>query len=111
MQIIKCTNSDKPNTEKYIMKINNQEIGFGYLIETEINPIEIFINEDQRSNGYGKLLFAKLLQICKEKGLKVLFFELKNEDYRMIIIITSLGARHIGTNYGINKFVLPVNLE
>lgn len=111
MQIYKCKESDKEKSEKYIFKDGEKEIGIGYFIENEINPIYIFINEEYRSNGYGKRLFLQMIKVAKDHGLKVLMFEIKNENYRIINIIASFGALNIGTSNGIQKWVLPISLR
>lgn len=108
MKILKCAQSDKANSEKYLLMDGDRQIGYGYIIETEMNPIEIFVNEEERSNGYGKLLFKNLIQIAKENGKNALFFEIKRENYRFTNIVSSSGARRIGTNDGITKWVLPL---
>ena len=51
MKILKCAQSDKANSEKYLLMDGDRQIGYGYIIETEMNPIEIFVNEEERSNG------------------------------------------------------------
>ena len=108
MTILKCDKSDKENAEKYILKNGEKEIGYGYFINREINPIEIFINEEERSNGYGKLLFAKMLQVAKEKGLKALIFKIKDENYRFSNIVSTSGALHISSSDGETKWALPI---
>lgn len=108
MELLKCETSDIENTEKYILKDNDKELGYGYIISAEINPIEIFIYEKERSNGYGKLLFSKLLQILKEKGTKLLTFDLPEEQYRMINIVSSFGGRYISIKNGVKRYILPV---
>ena len=108
MELLKCETSDIENTEKYILKDGEKEIGYGYIKGVEINPIEIFIYENERSNGYGKLLFSKLLEIIKEKEAKLLTFDLPEEQYRMIKIIAYSGGRYIYIKNGVRRYILPI---
>lgn len=108
MQIVKCKESDKENSIKYLLTQDNKEIGCGYIFAREINPIEIYIIEEMRSNGYGKLLFTKLLQIVYDSGRINLVFDIELQNYRMNNILSSLGAQHVGTNDEKNRWVIPV---
>ena len=108
MIIYKCEKSDKNDAEKYELKNGEQVIGFAYYFGTEINPIEIYVNENERSNGYGKLLFAKMLEVAKEKGAKSLFFQIEDNNYIVSNIVSSAGAIHLSSTDGITKWVLPI---
>lgn len=108
MQIYKCKNSDREDMEKYILKDGDTQLGYAYFKQEKINPIEIFIDEDKRSQGFGKELFVQMVKIAKEKGLNSLMFEIKNENYRMINIIASFGGVPLGTFNGIQKWMLPI---
>lgn len=108
MDIIKCDMSDRINSDKYILQDNEKQIGYGYIIDSEINPIDIFINEEERSNGYGELLFSQLLKIIKQDNKKPLIFEVKKTNYRISNIISKLGALHITTIEDKNRWVFPL---
>ena len=108
MQIVKCKESDKENSIKYLLTQDNKEIWCGYIFAREINPIEIYIIEEMRSNGYGKLLFTKLLQIAYDSGRVNLVFDIELQNYKMNNILSSLGAQHIGKNEEKNRWVIPV---
>lgn len=108
MHIIKCIESDKENSTKYLLKKDDKEIGHGYIFSRLVNPIEIYINEKAQSNGYGKMLFTKLLQIIYDGGKTNLVFEIEIQNYKMNNILSSLGGRHVGTNNGKNRWVMPV---
>ena len=108
MELIELKTSDKENSVKYLLKSNDNEIGYGYIFAKEINPIEIYIYENYQSNGYGKLLFNSLLNILKNKGLKGILFEIDESNYRFINIIGQAGAREFGRNSPIIKFVLKL---
>ena len=104
LQIERC----EQDTSKYSLKLDGKEIGYGCIYVREINPIEIYIDEQYRSNGYGKYLFAQLLLIAKERGVVGMIFEVTEENYRFITIIGQAGAKQIGKNGAIIKFVLKI---
>ncbi len=108
MELLKCQKSDKENAEKYILKDGEKELGYGYIYNTNVNPVEIFVYEALRSNGYGKILFSKLIQILKEKGIKIIEFEIPEENYRMTNIISSFGGHYSSIKNGIRRYVFPI---
>lgn len=108
MRIEKFENSDKENSEKYILLNEDKQIGYGYILSQEVNPIEIYIDEKERSNGYGKFLFQNLLQIVKEGNKKALVFDLTKDQYRVANIIASLGAMKVETLANSVKWILPL---
>lgn len=111
MQVYKCEKSDRENAEKYIFKDGEKELGYGYFMQTEINPIDIFIHEEFRSKGYGKELFLQMIKVAKDHGVKAMMFQIGIENYRIINIIASFGALNIGTSDGIQKWVLPIDFK
>ena len=96
MELIELQTSDKENSVKYLLMLTNNEIGYGYIFDRETNPIEIYIDEKHRSNGYGKIFFNSLLKILKNKGLKGVLFKVDRNNYRFINIIQNAGAFEIG---------------
>lgn len=98
MEIIKSDKSDKENSYKYVLKVQDKQIGFGYIFHREINPIEIYIDKEYQSNGYGKFLFNALVKEAKSQGLKGMIFELNENQYRFITIILQAGAAQISKN-------------
>ena len=105
LQIVRCDHAD---FNKYLLKRDGKEIGYGYIFDRETNPIEIYIHEQYRSYGYGKYLFSQLLKIAKEWGVTGMLFEVEESNYRFITILGQSGAKHIGKNDGIIKFVLKI---
>ena len=93
---------------RYSLKLDGKEIGYGYIYDREINPIEIYIDEQYRSNGYGKYLFSQLQQIAKERGVGGMIFEVAEANYRFIAIIGQVGAKQIGKNGAAVKFILKI---
>lgn len=108
MEILRVNVSDKENSLKYVLKIQDIEIGCGYIFNREINPIEIYIYEEYQSNGYGKILFKALLEIVKEQGVMGMIFELEEYQFRFINIISQSGALQIGRNDSKIKYLLKI---
>lgn len=106
LQIVRC---DQCDPIRYSLRLEDIEVGYGYVFDRKNNPIEIYIHEQYRSNGYGKYLFAQLLQILKERGVVGVTFEAAEENYRFITIIGQAGAQQIGKVDKIIKFVLKIS--
>ena len=108
MELIELEMSDKENSVKYVLIVNSEEVGYGYIFNRETNPIEVYIDDNYQSNGYGKLLLNSLLNILKEKGLKGVTFKLDENDYRFINIIKQAGAVEVGRQFPDIKFIIKL---
>lgn len=108
MANIKSEKSDKENSYKYVLIVQDKQIGFGYIFKRETNPIEIYIDKEYQSNGYGKFLFNALAKEAKNQGLKGMIFELNENQYRFINIISQVGAVQIGKNKDKVKLILKL---
>ena len=120
MEFIKVNNeivnelniNDTNEKEVYILKINNQIVGFGYILtnpQKENNIISFFIKKEHQSNGYGTILFKNLLNIIKEKGHKKIELTIEKENYKTINIIEKFNGIHISTNMNLVKYIIPIN--
>ncbi|MBR4270493.1 MAG: GNAT family N-acetyltransferase [Clostridia bacterium] len=109
MKILQTKISDKENSIKYVLDIDGEIVGCGYIINRDINPIEVYIDKQHQSNGYGKSLFLSLLDIVRQRGVKGMIFELPDEQYRFKNIILQAGAEQLGRNDGLCKFILKIN--
>ena len=108
MENIKSEKSDRENSYKYVLEVQDKQIGFGYIFNREINPIEIYIDKQYQSNGYGKFLFNELIKEAKNQGMEGMIFELNENQYRFINIILQAGAMQFGKNKDTVKFVLKL---
>lgn len=52
----------------YKLVKDEQTIGFGTINKDRENAFYIFINEEERGKGYGKILFSKILDESKNIG-------------------------------------------
>ncbi len=108
MKVVKTKISDKDNSVKYLFKVEDEEVGHGYIFNREVNPIEVYIDEQFQSNGYGKKLFKVLLKEIKDKGIKGIIFSISNEQQRFANIISQAGAVEVSRNGKITEYVLKI---
>lgn len=106
MELVELKVSDKENSVKYKLVSEDKELGYGYIFDRETNPIEVFVEKEYRSNGYGKLLFNSLLKILKSKGLKGTIFVIDVENFSMLNIIKQAGAVELSRNLDDIKLLL-----
>ena len=94
LKIVKLNVSDKENSDKYVLKFNEKEIGYSYIFhEAKNNNIYIFINQDNRSNGFGSFLFGEMLKIIKSSKLSHLFFDIEKPNYSANNIIAKFNGQ------------------
>lgn len=106
MELVELKISDKENSVKYALMVNGKNVGSGYIFSRETNPIEIYIEENFRSNGYGKYLFNSLVKILKDRGVKGAIFESNKDNLRFINIIKQAGAKEISRQMPKVRFVI-----
>ncbi len=108
MELLKLKISDKQNSVKYLLKKDSITIGCGYVFNREINPIEIYIDEKNQSNGYGKLLFNDLIKVLKKGKTPGAIFELPQTNFKMVNIISQAGGVQIFQNKDTIKFIIKL---
>lgn len=108
MELVELKVSDKEKSVKYKLMSSGKEVAHGYIFSRETNPIEIYVEKDYQSNGYGKLLFNSLVNVLKKKGLKGLIFQLDESNFKIINIIKKYGAVEISRNMTEIKFLLKL---
>lgn len=66
INFIKVPISDKENTNKYFLNTETEELGYAYINPSNsINNVYFFIHPQYRSNGFGTLLFSKIIAELK----------------------------------------------
>ena len=94
LKILKLNVSDKENSDKYVLKFNEKEIGYSYIFhEAKNNNIYIFINQENRSNGFGSFLFGEMLKIIKSSKLSRLFFDIEKPNYSANNIVAKFNGQ------------------
>ena len=108
MQVLQLDSSDKENSTKFVIEIDNKEVGFGYLFEKDVNPIEIYVEKEHQSNGYGKALFKTILEVAKKRNIKGMIFEVEESQFQFQNIIMQLGAKQISKKNNTIKYILQI---
>ena len=87
---------------------DNKTIGYGTINKDEKNLIYIFIEENLRGNGYGKILFSKMLEEIKKEGHKDIIVQFKINNIPMLKIVENNGGLNLSTEEGIFKYLIPI---
>lgn len=108
MEIVKANTSDQEDSIKYLLTFQGKEVGYGYLFDRAINPIEIYITKEYQSNGCGKFLFQYLAEVMKKQGDTGMIFELTKDQIRFQNIIMQAGAVQVGAYKDKIKYILKL---
>jgi len=101
INLIKVNEGEKPNLQPekydYCYKLvdGNQPLGYGTINKDKENGLFIFINKEQRGNGYGKILFSKMLDETKNKGCDEVKITFSKENIPMLKIATDNGGKQM----------------
>ena len=104
----KIINNLKEDADAYVLEKYKNIIGYGVVSVDNNNIIEVFIKEEYRSNGYGKLLFGKMLEVLKIKKYKEVTLTIKKDNYRIKNIISYYGGKQLYTNNEEESYILPI---
>ena len=85
----------------YIFKLDDKKIGYGIITDNKDDLIKIYIDEEYRSNGYGKKFFGKMLGLINS-NVKV-----KTDNEHMICIIKYYKGVELTRLNGIVSFGIP----
>lgn len=85
-------NLDREYEQYYKLIKDNQEIGYGTINKDKENAFYIYINEEQRGKGYGKILFSKILEESKGMGWTEPKITFEKENIPMTKIAVDNGA-------------------
>ena len=87
--------------EVYELIKDDLKVGYCIINKDPKDQIKLFIDEDYRSNGYGKLFFKKVLDMFNEDVF------VKTNNRRMINIIIYNNGKELYRENGINYYVIP----
>lgn len=87
----------------YLFKVDGKKVGYGFTTNISDDMIKIYIDEEYRSNGYGKILFGKMLELfdCDVK--------LKTSNKHMYNIICSYGGKLAYNAGDLSMFIILKN--
>lgn len=114
INLVKVNEGLKPNIQleeyHYCYKLVKDEetIGFGTINKNKENLLFVFISEENRGNGYGKILFEKMLQETKNIGHKEARVTFNKGNIPMLKIVSDNGGVHLSSNEELVKYVIPL---
>ena len=114
INLIKVNKAEGPNLQigeyDYCYKLvkDNQGIGYGTINKDQENQLFIFIDKQERGNGYGKILFSKMLEETKKNGYNEVNIAFEKENIPMYKIAEDNGAVQISTQGDTLKYVISI---
>ena len=106
-KLINITNIENIH-KAYALENEKKIIGYGITTNNVNNKIEIYIKEEYRSNGYGKILFGKMLEELKKENYKEIKLVYSRDNYRIRNIIEYYGGKQLYTNEKEESYILPI---
>lgn len=99
-----------PEKYEYCYKLvkDNMPLGFGTINKDKENAIFIFINKEQRGNGYGKILFSKMLEETKNIGYDEVKIKFSKENIPMTKIANENGGKQISADEDSLKYTFSL---
>ena len=94
--------------EIYEMVKDDSVIGYGVINQDIRNMITIYILEEYRGNGYGKILFELIIEKIKELGYKEIFLTFDKNNIMMKKIVVAKSGLEISIDNDKVTFVIPV---
>ena len=87
--------------EVYELIKDDLKVGYCIINKDPKDQIKLFIDENYRSNGYGKLFFKKVLDMFNEDVF------VKTDNRHMMNIIEKYNGIELSRKKGINYYVIP----
>ena len=87
---------------------DGRPLGVGTINNDKENQIYIYIKQELRGNGYGKVLFSKMMEQAKKEGYQEVKVTFPKNNIQMIKIVNDNGALHLSTNKNKVKYVIPL---
>lgn len=95
------------DSECYILKKDEKTLGYSKIEILENNiDLFIFITEEERGNGYGKLLFKELLKIIKEKNINNFEISVPHNNLPLVRIIDSNKGIEVSRKEKVAKYII-----
>lgn len=99
---------DREYMQYYKLIKDNKEIGYGTINKDKEDAFYIFINEGERGKGYGKALFAKMLDESKDIGWTEPKITFEKENIPMTKIAVDNGAVLFSSDGAIVKYKIKL---
>ncbi len=115
IELLKCEEKIGENLlpkEKYdeVYKLveDKKVIGVGVINYDKENMISILIRKELRGNGYGKILFSKMMEQIKNKGHKQIVLEFEKVNIPMVKIVSDNKGVQVSINENYVKYIVPL---
>lgn len=99
----------------YILSNDNVDIGYGgyQLIGDEMDINNIAVKREEQNKGYGKRIMGKIIEDAKEKKVKKIFLEVREDNYSAINLYEKMEFEKISLrkNYYADKTAFIYLLE
>ena len=95
---------------KFLYKLvkDDKVIGYGTINNDKENIIYIYIEEQLRGNGYGKILFSKMIEEIKKIGYKEVKIKFAKENIQMLKIVKNNEGLHLSSNEDGVTYLIPL---
>lgn len=93
----------------YKLVKDDKIIGYGTINKDKENIIYVFIEQDLRGNGYGKILFSEMIKIIEKLGYKDVKIIFKRENIQMLKITEKMGGLHLSSKEGEVQYLIPIS--
>ena len=99
-----------PNDKIYVLKNKDVIVGYGTILMNNDNKdiLYFMIKEKYQSNGYGSMLYKKLLKELDKMNYKSIIIHIPNKNIKAINIINKYENRHLTTVQGISEYLIPI---
>lgn len=77
---------------------NDRPLGVGTINKDKENLIYIYIKQELRGKGYGKILFSKMMDEVKKEGYKEVKLKFSKDNIRMEKIVNDNGGVQLNNN-------------
>ncbi len=114
IKLVKVEDEIKPNPRVgdykccYKLEKDNQGIGYGTINKDQENQVFIFIDREQRGNGYGKILFSKILDETKNMGYEEVKITFGKDNEPMLKITKDNNGKQISEDEDSVKYTIEI---
>jgi len=106
--VIETLNLPVEFIEIYELVKDDTVIGYGVINQDVRNMITIYILEEYRGNGYGKILFDMILEKIKGLGHKEIYLTFDKNNIMMKKIVLAKSGLEISIDNDKVTYVMPI---
>lgn len=112
INLIKLQKGTEPNVQIgdydccYKLVKDNQGIGYGTINKDKENQLFIFVDKQNRGNGYGKILFSKMLEETKNMGYNQVKISFEKDNEPMLKIVNDYAGTQLSNDGNTLKYVI-----